>query len=333
MKMKLLFSVLAAGALAVAALPASSPVAPQGARAYAAFVRTPSRAPLLVADTNLDLSGHSERFGSELSIAVPRVLFAETPAASVTTGQGRYQGSASLSHVVLFPGSPEELQAFFLRAEARAGAGRALGTSRIVGLKVAGRLIDATGASDQVVALPGGGTLVLNEQVATTFEGRARIAVAAVHYTTGSGREAVLARAVVQDEGGGGTDWPECHDFCTGGGWILSGDDHANFGFNAGFHDGEPQPVIHFNYIDHGTGMHMKADTITEYGEGSTPTARHMEGSCTIDDVPGFTYMIDVEDNGEPGVGVDFLGITLSNGYAASGLLSGGNIQIHGECE
>ena len=46
----------------------------------------------------------------------------------------------------------------------------------------------------------------------------------------------------------------------------------------------------------------------------------------------GFTYQVDVSDNGEPGTN-DTFSIRLSNGgveiYSASGKLEGGNIQLH----
>jgi hypothetical protein len=55
---------------------------------------------------------------------------------------------------------------------------------------------------------------------------------------------------------------------------------------------------------------------------------RHIEGTCEIDGVAGFTYAVDVTDNGEPGT-ADRFSIQLSNGYTAAGNLIGGNIQLH----
>jgi hypothetical protein len=42
-------------------------------------------------------------------------------------------------------------------------------------------------------------------------------------------------------------------------------------------------------------------------------------------------YVVDVEDNGEPGR-ADRFEITLSNGSTAEGMLKGGNIQLHDRC-
>jgi len=122
---------------------------------------------------------------------------------------------------------------------------------------------------------------------------------------------------------------PACLDFMTGGGFITVGNSKANFGFNAGFKPNSSTPEIHFNYIDHNSGMHMKATSISVYATGDTATTRHMEGNAEIDGVSGFTYSIDAADNGEPGRGVDTLNLSLSNGYSAGGTLAGGNLQLH----
>jgi len=62
------------------------------------------------------------------------------------------------------------------------------------------------------------------------------------------------------------------------------------------------------------------------------PATRHIEGTADIDGMPG-TYMVDVADNGEPGRNTDTFTLTLSTGYSASGLLNGGNIQLHSPCQ
>jgi hypothetical protein len=74
----------------------------------------------------------------------------------------------------------------------------------------------------------------------------------------------------------------------------------------------------------------MKAASITVY-QASSNTSRHFEGTCEIDGLAGYTYSIDVTDNGEPGRN-DLLSISLSNGYSRSGALAGGNIQLHNPC-
>jgi hypothetical protein len=58
------------------------------------------------------------------------------------------------------------------------------------------------------------------------------------------------------------------------------------------------------------------------------PTTRHIEGTAQVNGQDGFTYQVDVADNGEPG-GSDTFTLQLSGGYGASGPLAGGNIQLH----
>lgn len=89
----------------------------------------------------------------------------------------------------------------------------------------------------------------------------------------------------------------------------------------------------HLTYIDHGpNGPKVKGTGVTAYTI-VTPTTRHIEGTAEINGQGGFTYQVDVEDNGEPGRHSDTFALRLSNGYSASGLLDGGNIQIHKPCK
>ena len=62
------------------------------------------------------------------------------------------------------------------------------------------------------------------------------------------------------------------------------------------------------------------------------PTSRHIEGTAEVNGQSGFTYAVDVIDNGEPGRNDSFY-IKLSTGYTAGpSYLGGGNIQIHDPC-
>src|SRR5204862_986982 len=84
----------------------------------------------------------------------------------------------------------------------------------------------------------------------------------------------------------------------------------------------------HLNFHDHGSGgPTVKGTGVTAYTATGT-TSRHIEGTCEINGQGGFTYSADVADNGEPGRGSDTFSLSLSNGYSASGTLSGGNIQL-----
>jgi hypothetical protein len=116
----------------------------------------------------------------------------------------------------------------------------------------------------------------------------------------------------------------------TGGGWIdgTPSGAKANFGVSGG-----PGNWGHLNYIDHGTGMHVRSTGVTAYEEvAGDDDARVIRYNVVIDSVAG-TAVVRVADRGEPGTR-DRFEITLSNGYTAGGELGGprpggGNIQLH----
>ena len=113
----------------------------------------------------------------------------------------------------------------------------------------------------------------------------------------------------------------------TGGGFIIVNNAHANFGFVAGLKPQQSTPSGQLNYMDHNTGMHVQSASITSYsGSGNTRT---FSGSATINGQSGYTFTVTATDNGNPGAGKDTFSIKMSNGYSASGVLGGGNIQLH----
>jgi hypothetical protein len=115
-------------------------------------------------------------------------------------------------------------------------------------------------------------------------------------------------------------------DMVTAGGFITGTPSgaRANFGLNA---RDPAAPSGHLNYVDHGIKMHVSSTSITTYTIVNA-TTRTFTGTCTIDGVAGFTFTCTVVDNGEPGT-ADTFSLSLSNGYAASGTLVGGNVQVH----
>lgn len=126
----------------------------------------------------------------------------------------------------------------------------------------------------------------------------------------------------------------EC-DKVTGGGWIVGTPSGAkgNFGVSGGTKGGEFWG--HLNYVDHGTGMHVRSTAVTAYQlDPANANGRYIHFNVLIGSASG-TAVVHVIDNGEPGTR-DVFGITLSNGYAAHGELGGtekkgggGNIQLH----
>ena len=127
----------------------------------------------------------------------------------------------------------------------------------------------------------------------------------------------------------------------TGGGWIIAEvtntppipGDKKTFGFNVQMvsprqYKGELQYVDHdFGYVVHS----LSIDSLTISVDGTTAS---FTGTCRVNGVKGYSFTVNVEDNGEPGVGVDrfqisIIGLGLTY-YIDNPLLSGGNIQIHG---
>jgi len=126
-----------------------------------------------------------------------------------------------------------------------------------------------------------------------------------------------------------------CSDRFTAGGFIYVNGNKANFGIQGGYQNGRLWGGI--NYIDHGTGMHVRGRTCTSYTVLDA-NCRQATYNVTIDGVPG-TATVRVCDNGEPGRD-DVMEITLSNGYSAGAGTTlggdgtgGGNVQLHkGNC-
>lgn len=122
-----------------------------------------------------------------------------------------------------------------------------------------------------------------------------------------------------------------CSDFVTGGGWIKgSYNDKATFGVSGGIKHGDFWGQL--SYEDHNkNGVKVKSTSVTGYFVIDAVT-RRIEGIAKINGQGSFTYTVVVVDNGEPGRN-DSFSLELSNGYSASGNLSGGNIQLHTKCD
>jgi hypothetical protein len=124
---------------------------------------------------------------------------------------------------------------------------------------------------------------------------------------------------------------PVCSDRFTAGGFIFRDGNKCNFGIQGGYQNGRLWGGI--NYIDHGTGMHVKGRTCTSYTVLDAE-CRRATYDVTIDGSPG-TATVRICDYGEPGRD-DVMEITLSTGYTAGiGTTlggdgpGGGNVQLH----
>jgi hypothetical protein len=131
------------------------------------------------------------------------------------------------------------------------------------------------------------------------------------------------------------------HCKVTGGGWIIpsGGTDKATFGFNAmQYTPGQtpyPTPPVkgELEYIDHNTGMTVHGIVNSFVYVHPDPFEKNQKadfgGTCTVNGVSGFTFVVHVVDNGEPGKADTFQIVVF--GVYDSGLqvLGGGNIQTH----
>jgi hypothetical protein len=149
--------------------------------------------------------------------------------------------------------------------------------------------------------------------------------------------DVTITSTVVTGCGAAGS--PSCKvsgDRVTGGGWINGPSDaKANFGVAGGISHGEFRG--HLTYQDR--GPQGKRDDVKVQGRRVTAyivldaVSRRIEGTARVNGRRGFTYRVDVSDNGEPGRN-DVFTIRLWNAsgalvYSASGTLGGGNIQLH----
>ena len=266
------------------------------------------------------------------------LLAAEVVNTSVI-GQGNSSSAEASVASVSLTVAGNAIQADLLRSQAEAtcdgsGTASASGSSELAGLVINGQAITVSGQPNQPVSVPGALRVMINEQSGSASGNQASITVNALHVTafdpvTGQ----TLADVVISSSHADiscGACTPPVGDFVTGGGWITGtpSGSRANFGVAGGIKNGGFWG--HLTYIDHGpNGFKVKGTGVTSY-QVTGPTSRRIKGTAEVDGVGGYTYIVDVTDNGEPGRN-DTFAITLSNTYSASGFLAGGNIKLHGE--
>lgn len=112
----------------------------------------------------------------------------------------------------------------------------------------------------------------------------------------------------------------------TGGGWIEVIGGKGTFGLTAQVKNGTPSGNL--TYQDHGT-LNRTVKSIAITSVVVTGNCAQILGTATVNGNGSFGFQVNVCDNGEPGRDSDTFSITMSDGYTATGTLSGGNIQIH----
>jgi hypothetical protein len=112
----------------------------------------------------------------------------------------------------------------------------------------------------------------------------------------------------------------------TGGGQAPNGavTDQIAFGFNA---KSDASGVKgNCNVVDPSANTQIKCLDVRTLVQSGTHVT--LFGSATVNGA-ATNYRIDVDDLGEPGRGGDTFRVQTSSGYAAGGVLTQGNVQIH----
>ena len=280
---------------------------------------------------------------SLVQTSIPGLLSADVLHAS-TIGQGdRSRSEASLGTLVVNCAVSQTITASFVSARAEAvcteSGVQLTGSSEVTNLYINGAPVVCTGEPNQTVWLPLGlGKVIINEQIRTQSGSYGAITVNAIHIVVNAtllcGAADIVVSSAHADVDCANQPVCEGDDFVTGGGWIngTPSGAHGNFGVAGGIKKGALWG--HLNYIDHGWNAqgvrHVKGTSVTSY-EVIDATTRRIRGTAEVNNQGGYTYEVEVSDNGEPGRNDRFF-IRLSNGYSAGGYLQGGNIQLHGAC-
>ena len=307
------------------------------------LTNTVSGASLILADT-----GPLRRCGGSIDLTfggtnVDLVSLGSAHVSTIGVG-GVSTSTAEVSNVVLTliqDGVTNEIAFDYAAAQARAECGSnglaLTASSQVQGLTINGLPVVLTGATNEVVAVPGG-NIVLNAQLTSTNCKVGEITVAAVFLMLTNGIQGSIAYTEADITCGSRVP-PEVRscDKVTGAGFFVTTNMDTNvvstnlvcgnynaFSLMGGNKHG--QLVGRLNYVDNGTGMHVTSTAVTGISFVDA-VSRAFDFNVLIDGVPGTAHVI-VADNGEPGRN-DIFDITLSTGYHAVGTLAGGNIQLH----
>ena len=212
--------------------------------------------------------------------------------------------------------------------------------STLIGLSVNGSPpMDVTPSPNTTILIPGG-AVILNEQI---FEGDGvhtrALTVNMIHVMfTDPVTHAITADIIVSSAHSDVNFVPAPkagNAFMTGGGKLGTGRDIATFGLNAGSRDGGG---LHgqLQYNDHARSLKVHSLSIDSFDLIAGTTCVKFSGRARVNDVEGYGFTVNSAcDNGEPGVGLDSLDISVTGpgGFSSgrSGKLTGGNLQLHPE--
>src|SRR2546426_3270788 len=233
------------------------------------------------------------------------VSLAASALSSVVIGTGADTRAHAAMGAVGLTVSGNQISSDFLMARSNASCGPSVaGSSELVNLVINGQSITVTGAANQTVALPNG-SAIINEQVQTVGGTAGELTVNALHVMTQdtiTGQpiaDIALASAESRIDCAAGSSPGE--NWVSGSGWITgaSGSGRATLGFVAG-PGGQPTRG-HLTLKDQSTGQTIHGTVITSFTECLSGQS-HFEGTDTNNN----TFIVDVDDNGDPGTGDTF---------------------------
>ncbi len=119
----------------------------------------------------------------------------------------------------------------------------------------------------------------------------------------------------------------------TGGGYIPAlgaPTAKATFGIVGQYPDALNTANGRVEYKDHNASLNVKSIQINTVATTLDKKKGAITGLATVNGAGSYPFVVYVEDNGEPGIGVDVFNISLPTyPYSNGAVLSGGNIQIH----
>jgi hypothetical protein len=189
--------VLTAGALSVAASPASADVTSVKGGAFGESVNVTPLGLLNVTSgpiptVTLPAGGGGPFTDSLASVCVPTTTCAllKTGILNVSTqgtlgASGGSSSSASVANVGALAGTPGVLTATAVSSKCSVGPNSSSGSSTIAGATFLGQALDVNPAPNTTINLPGVATLILNEQIPTGGPGDYSLTVNAIHLKLG----------------------------------------------------------------------------------------------------------------------------------------------------
>jgi len=280
-----------------------------------------------------------------LNISVPNAA-ASTTLGVVTTGSigpttASAQSSATVEQVNLLNGVVAA-QLVVAMSSSTADGSTATSTSEgstLIGLSINGSPpTDVTPPPNTRISIPGGVTVILNEQIASG-DGvhTSALTVNMIHVVLNDPLTGTITGDIIVASAHSDVNFvpaPKAGNaFMTGGGKLGTGRDIATFGFNAGSRGG----VLHgqLQYIDHAASLKVHSLSIGSFGLITGTACVTFSGSARVNNIDGYSFTVNRAcDNGEPGVGHDTFDISVSGpgvSYSRNGTLTGGNLQLHPE--